>query len=133
MTKEKINTHGVCIQYGKHLGEPFTRLPLSYLKWMINEKAPDYLIAKAELARRGDTMPTIDISGHAIDNASLRVRKQWHQTAVNKSEGLYTWLTRMTHEALENGERLEGDKYKYNGMKLVIKQGEEFPTLVTIM
>lgn len=124
--------HHKKIYYGKHKGELFTRLSLSYLRWMVNEKAPMFEVAKAELERRGDTMPKVELSGHAIDNASLRVRKVWHETK-RENEGLYSWLSRMVLEALEQGESLGDDGYLYNGMKLVIAQGEEFPALKTVM
>lgn len=127
-----MNTHGMTIEFGKHKGELFTRLPVSYLRWMINEKSRQWEVAKAEFERRGDTMPKVELSGHAIDNASLRVRKTWHETR-DDDEGLYSWLQRITLEALEHGERLKSGKIRYLGMKLVIAEGEEFPTLKTIM
>jgi hypothetical protein len=130
------NTHDVMMEFGKHKGERLTRVPLSYVKWMMNEvKMSDRWkgLAKAEFKRRGAPDITVELSGHAIDNASLRVRKIWHETARDKEEGLYTWLQRMTLEALEKGERLESGKIKYLGMKFVIEQGEEFPVLKTIM
>ena len=71
----ETNTHGVVINYGKHKGEFFTRLPVSYIRWMINEKAPGWEIAKAEFERRGDTMPKVELTGHAIDNASSKAGK----------------------------------------------------------
>jgi hypothetical protein len=46
---------------------------------------------------------------------------------------LYSWLQRVTLEAIEKGEKLENGKIKYLGMKLVVAQGAEFPTLKTIM
>ena len=53
-------------------------------------------MAEAELERRGDTMPAeIEISNHAIDKASLRVRKAWH-TDRQQDEGLYSWLVRIS-------------------------------------
>lgn len=88
--------------------------------------------AKAEFDRRGDTMPKVELSGHAIDNASLRVRKIWHETR-GKDEGLYSWLQRVTLEAIDKGEVLESGKIKYLGMKFVIAEGAEFPVLKTIM
>lgn len=127
-----MNTHGLRIDFGKHRGELFTRLPVSYLRWMINEKAPQWEVAKAEFERRGDTMPKVELSGHAIDNASLRVRKIWHETR-GQDEGLYSWLQRMTLEAREKGEVLESGKIKYKGMKFAIAEGAEFPILKTIM
>lgn len=133
---EAINTHGVTIEFGKHKGELYTRVPVSYLRWMLNQETinPEWkALAKAEFERRGDTMPTVELTGHAIDNASLRVRNIWHETKRDKEEGLYTWLMRITLEALEKGERLETGKIKYLGMKLVVEQGTEFPILKTIM
>jgi hypothetical protein len=127
-----INPHGQTIEFGKHKGELFTRLPVSYLKWMINEGTKQSDVAKAEFARRGDTMPEVELSGHAIDNASLRVRKIWHETR-GQDEGLYSWLQRITLEALKNGEQKGDDAYVYQGMKLIICEGAEFPTLKTIM
>lgn len=126
-----MNTHGIEITFGKHKGQLITRVPLNYLKWMINcnSQMSDY--ARAELERRGDTLPTVELSGHAIDNASLRVRKIWHEDR-KENEGLYTWLMRVTLEALEVGE-LKNSKHHYKGMKLVIEQGEEYPVLKTIM
>jgi len=115
-----------------HKGELFTRLPVSYLKWMINNKAPQHDVARAEFERRGDTLPKIELSGHAIDNASLRVLKIWHETRGN-NEGLYSWLQRVTLEAIENGVRLDSGKIKYLGMKFVVVEGAEFPVLKTVM
>jgi len=126
-----INPHGVTMDFGKHKGELITRVPVSYLRWMINEKTPQSEVAKAEFERRGDTMPKVELSGHAIDNASLRVRKIWHETR-NKDEGLYSWLQRMTLEAIAQGATI-GDRIHYKGMKFCIAEGEEFPTLKTIM
>jgi hypothetical protein len=133
--QEAVNTHGVTLTFGKHNGELLTRVPVGYVKWMMNK--PDMEegwrnLARAEFERRGDTTPTVELSGHAIDNASLRVRKIWHETR-GRDEGLYSWLSRITLEALEKGERLDGGKIKYLGMKLVIEQGVEFPSLKTIM
>jgi Putative quorum-sensing-regulated virulence factor len=131
-----MNTHGVILPFGRHKGELLTRVPVSYLKWMVNqpEMAANWRsLAKAEFERRGDTLPKVEVSGHAIDNASLRVRKIWRRTALNKEEGLYSWLMRITLEAREKGELLEDGQISYLGMKLVIEPGAEFPVLKTIM
>lgn len=136
METAELNTHDVVIPFGKHKGERLTRLPVSYIRWMPNQKEMNDKwkeLAKAEMKRRGTVLPTIELSGHAIDNASLRVRGQWHQMALNTDEGLYSWLMRMTLEAIEKGEHLESGKIKYEGMKFVIEQGEEYPILKTIM
>ncbi len=127
-----MNTHGLKIDFGKHKGELFTRLPVSYLRWMVNERTKQWDVAKAEFERRGDTMPKVKLSGHAIDNASLRVLHIWRQDE-NPDEGFYSWLSRMTLEAIEHGEHTDQGVVKYHDMKFVIAQGEEFPSLKTIM
>lgn len=132
---QEINTHNVEITFGKHKGTLVTRLPVSYLKWMMNEAGMSEhwkKIAKSEFERRGDTMPTVELSGHAIDNASLRIRKIWHENR-GQDEGLYTWLMRMTLEALEKGEKIGDDRYLYLDVKWVIVKGAEFPLLKTVM
>lgn len=129
---DDLNTHGVLMPNGKHKGERLTRVPVSYLKWMSNEPSHSMRdLAKAELARRGHKNPTVELTAHAIDNASLRVRKIWHETR-GPEEGLYSWLTRMVVEAMASGEPVDG-AYFYQGMKLVVEPGEEFPVLKTIM
>ena len=128
-----MKTHGVIITFGKFKDQLLTRVPLSYLRYMINNDTPQTDYARAEFKRRGDTMPVVELSGHAIDNASLRVTKRWHITRKDDKEGLYTWLQRMTLEAREHGVLLESGKIKYKGMKFVIEEGAEFPVLITIM
>jgi hypothetical protein len=128
-----MNTHGVLIPYGRYKGQLFTRIPVGYLKWMVNTRQNMWETAQAEFKRRGSKMPTIELSGHAIDNASIRVRKIWHDTKLDDNEGIYSWLMRMTEEALKDGDILESGKIKYKGMKFVVEQGEEFPVLKTIM
>ena len=130
-----LNTHGIFLDFGKHKGEHLTRIPVSYVRWMANQEGLDpawRALAKAEHERRGNTYPTIELTGHAIDNASLRCRKIWHETR-NEDEGLYSWLMRVTLEAIEKGERLESGKIRWKSMKFVIQEGEEFPILKTIM
>lgn len=184
----KINTHGIKIDFGKHSNKGdnslVTRLPLSYIKWMINsienrmfidkkaidkliqldfpnrpiESIPDNIkkdwikthqelvkphiykwsdIAKAELERRGDTLPKVEISGHAIDKASLRVIHKWKTyneiQVINKNSkiGFYTWLMIMTLKA--QTKEIKNGKYHYMGMKFVIEQGNKYPILKSIM
>jgi len=134
---EGINPHGKRILFGKYgpkdgkEGELFTRLPVGYLRWMINEGTKQANIAKAEFERRGDTMPKIELSRHAIDNASIRVWKIFRSQS-RKGEGICSWLERETLDAIENGIR-HGDKIHHKGMRFVIAEGEEFPTLKTVM
>ncbi len=95
------NTHHETITYGKHVGERFTRLPISYLRWMVKEKARQHELAEAELNRRN--IPLVDsginISGHAIDTASLRLWAEYRHNH-KPNEGLHAWLLRITGEAI---------------------------------
>jgi len=131
-----INTHNKIVSFGKHKGERWTRLPIGYLKWLINDGTQYAKTAQAELDRRGTTINIeVEISGHAIDKASLRCRKTWHETR-GKGEGLHSWLHRMSTEALKSVEGQEiknRDKIEYQGMKFAFKFGEIYPTLLTIM
>jgi hypothetical protein len=135
----EINTHNLIVSFGKHKSERWTRIPVGYLKWLINENTQYSDIAKAELERRGTTLDvSVEISGHAIDKASLRCRKIWHETALNDDEGLHAWLHRIATEALdkaheEGTELTNKTKVEYLGMKLAFKFGEIYPTLLTIM
>lgn len=134
-----MNTHGLIVTFGKHKGLPWTRVPASYLRWMVNE--PETLpgfeehkkIAQAELDRRGTKVHSeCEISPHAIDRASLRVRRTWHETALDKEEGLYSWLSRMASEALASVEG-KPECIFYKGMKFVFKQGNQYPVLKSVM
>jgi hypothetical protein len=133
---DQPNPHGVVLTFGKHNGELLTRAPIGYVRWLTNQPTLDPKwrdLAKAEFERRGDTYPKVELSGHAIDNASLRVRKIWHETCLNADEGLYSWLQRVSLEALDHGEKLESGKIRHLGIKFVFEQGEEFPVLKTVM
>ena len=134
-----MNTHNLIVDFGKHNGERWTRVPVGYLIWLINQ--PEVIpgmeknkeIAKAELERRGETIQSnLEISKHAIDKASLRCRKIWHQTALNKDEGLYSWLKRVADEAIKTRDD-KPERIKYLGIKFVFKWGNEFPILKTVM
>ncbi len=136
-----MNTHGLRIDFGKYgpkgdkEGELWTRVPVSYLKWMLTEGSFNEerkAIARSEMERRGTATPNVDVSGHAIDRASQTCRKIWHETKI-ENEGLYSWLCRITREALESGEKLESGKIKYLDMKFLIIQDGDWPVLQTIM
>lgn len=129
-----LDTANVRLSFGKHKGQMITRVPLSYLRFMINESTKMCDYARAELERRGGELPKVEISGHAIDRASMRVGHIWRETR-GADEGLYTWLSRMVLEALEADNAIHGDDggYAHNGVKWVIAQGDEFPVLKTCM
>lgn len=129
-----LDTHGFIMTQGKHKGERITRVPISYLKWMVRERARDFQYAAAELERRGTVTPSIEISGHAIDSASLRVRKIWHETR-HENEGLHAWLCRMAQAAREFG-AVSGDKgerREHEGIIFVFEQDGAWPLVKTVM
>jgi len=128
---EALNTHDWLMPFGKHKGERITRVPVSYLKFMVREKTNHADMAQAELDRRGTVTPDIEISGHAIDSASLRIRKTWHESRGD-DEGLHAWLVRMASEALVSGEQ-RGDKIALGGVLWVFERDGEWPLLKTVM
>lgn len=131
----KVDTHNLIVDFGRHRGTRWTRVPVSYLKWLINQ--PDLQgekreIAQAELDRRGTVTPMLEISGHAIDRASLKCHKIWRKDR-NGDEGLHAWLVRVAIEALQSRENPEQCPVVHKGMKLVFELDGTWPVLITIM
>jgi len=122
----EINTHNLIVDFGKHKGERWTRLPISYLNWLMNEVGGEKgAIAKAELDRRGTTViTTLQLSGHAIDRAS-QITHAW------KDKGVHSWLLIIGAEALEAAKGAE--EIEYQGFKFAFTYGEYYPTMKTII
>lgn len=129
-----LSTHGYTMERGRHKDERITRVPVGYLKWMVRERVKDFAYAAAELERRGTVTPDIEISGHAIDSASLRCRKIWHETR-EENEGLHAWLVRKAQAALSFGSPTgdEPDRFEHEGMIFVFERDGEWPLLKTMM
>lgn len=125
------DTHGMICDFGKHNGEPYTRLPVSYLKWMVNSGHSRKHIAEAELKRRGTVTPDMDISGHAIDRASLNCLDIYRNTR-NQDEGIHAWLSRMADEAIKTEPDKKG-RHIYNNMKFAFEKDGCWPVLKTVM
>ena len=130
-----IDTHGLRLDFGKFKGERYTRVPISYLRWMVNAPHSAAATAAAELDRRGVPLRDrlVDISGHAIDAASLRLLNVWRKLRRGKTEGLHAWLYRFAAEALNQAEPDEQGRIERDGVRLVFEPGELFPTLKTCM
>jgi len=94
---------------------------------MINSDHSKKEIAQAELDRRGTVIPTLEISGHAINRFSERFMDKW-----DKKVGLYTFILESASEALKMAEK-GNEKVIYNGMTFVFDFGLCYPTLKTIM
>ena len=131
-----MNTHDLIIDFGKHKGERWTRIPIDYLNWIINttedSENKTRKIAESEVNRRGSFIPTLDISPHAINKASLRCMDIWERTR-KENEGLHAWLHRMAEEALLLAPGLKAERIIYNNMRLVFNYGSCYPALKTIM
>ena len=135
-----MDTHNLRIETGKHKGELYTRLPRSYLRWMIRAKHSSAAIAEAELARRGDSLPDIEVSGHAVDRASLYRMEVYHRLRADEGEGLHSFLARVAHEALKLGEVIDPPdrvtqvtKVGLYGMLFVIDLSGAWPSIKTLM
>jgi hypothetical protein len=137
----KIDTNNLIIDFGKYKGQLWTRVPVSYLQWLLNQKDDnikykkqfdyDKKIAKSELNRRGTNLQhDVEITPHAVDKASLRVRKIWHQTC-NENEGIYTWLSRIAGQAI--AEKGKNEIIRYLGIKFIFKIGNNYPILKTVI
>ena len=127
-----MNTEGLVCDFGKHEGELYTRIPINYLLWMVNIGHSRTEIAEAELARRGTTLPRIEVSGHAINRCSLRLLRTWERLRKDE-EGIHAWLCRVGEEALEHGKRDDQGRVLYMGMKFVFKQEAVWPVMLTVM
>lgn len=125
---EDINTHNLIIGFGRHQGERWTRLPLSYLQWLVNEtKGEAHDIAEAELKRRWTTVPTtVKLSGHAVDRAS-QITRVWER------QGVYSWLQKRAEEALKTATEENQEEIVFKGLKFVFTYGEYYPVLKTII
>lgn len=123
-----MNTHNLMVDFGKYRGERWTRLPISYLRFIVNQFDTDderRLLAESELARRGTTVPNnLEVSGHSIDRAS-QITHDW------KDVGVHSWLIKIGEEALK--EVYGQPEVTYKGFKFVFVYGNYYPTLKTII
>lgn len=127
-----MNTHGLVCDFGRHRGMLYTRLPASYLKWMVNSGHARAAVAAAELARRGTVTPDLDVSGHALDRASLSCLDCWEATR-HDGEGLHAWLCRVAAEALAEGDPDPQGRLRHRGLKFVFDREGAWPVLKTVM
>lgn len=132
MAEPKIDTHGVVCDFGRHKGTPYTRLPVSYLTWMVGSNHSRSELASAELARRGTVTPDLDVSGHALDRASLYCLEVWKATRREK-EGLHAWLCRAAREALTANNTDPQGRYMHLSMKFVFEFEHKWPVLKTVL
>jgi hypothetical protein len=127
-----VETSNVKINYGKHKGSLITRLPVSYLRWMANEKAPMSDYAMAEIKRRNHKLPEIEISVHAINNATLRALGFYKRDRM-EGEGLYSWLERISLDSIATNSDYDNKKIRYKEIVIVLSKGQEYPILKTVI
>jgi hypothetical protein len=132
MADPEVNTHNYTLKNSRqHAGKLITRVPVSYLRWMVRENHSEARYAQAELDRRGSTLPTMDISGHAIDRASLHCLDIYKRTR-ERDEGLNAWLLRMAANALA-AEDIHKEKYRLEGMLFAFDRDGDWPVLKTVI
>jgi hypothetical protein len=119
---------------GRHKGVLFTRIPISYLQWMVQGNHSMAGEAASELARRGTTVPELDVSGHAIDRASTRLWRHWRRDRTD-DEGLHHWLHRVAVEAWKSRDPAKPlpETLKRRGIRFVFEVSGNWPTLKTVM
>jgi len=127
-----VTTHNKRIKTGKHKGELFTRLPVSYLSWMVNVNHSEHELARSELIRRGTVIPVLDVTGHAIDRVSQLGLRVWKKHRI-ENEGIHSWLHRAASDALMSKQSGENNQYKHLGLVFVFDLGGCWPVLKTVM
>lgn len=122
--------HGFVLDFGRHRGMLITRVPVSYLKFMVRNQTPHADVAAAELERRGTVTPNLEVSAHAIDRASLRLWDLYCRSR-KENEGLHAWLVRFGEAALKQPYD-GGGRHLYMGMEWVFDKHGVWPVLLTV-
>lgn len=127
-----MDTHNKLITFGQYEGQRWTRLPVSYLRYLANETRGDSKkMAEAELSRRGSLIPKgeVELSGHSIDRASMMLTPDdWGD------KGLHSYLYELSVIAYTFTKKEEGDeKVDHDGWAFVFKHGSHYPILKTFM
>ena len=116
---------------GKHKGEQITRVPASYLLWMVRVVHQHSGEAQAEIDRRGTVVPKMEVSGHAIDRASQRILVHWKESRIEE-EGLHAWLSRLSWDAFQHGKRQGEDRRIHKGITFVFEFDGTWPVLKSV-
>lgn len=124
----------VVMPWGPYQGERITRVPPSYL-FRLRDNPCDAVppgdwnswsqVAQAELDRRGTYIPEVEVTSHAIDQASLRILPVWRREAGER-EGLHRWMAHTAMSALTFGVPCDTPgRYYYLGVCWVFNPNEE--------
>jgi len=121
------------VAFGKHKGERWTRVPISYLRWLINVGSQYAELAKAELERRGTVLEhEIVLTPHAIDRFYLRYGGSGlKRQDIIEMGGIYSALYKLAVAALQQSKGQEAIRYKK--LKFIFRYEELDTILVTVM
>lgn len=125
-------TTDALLGFGRHAETPWTRVPIAYLRYLVNSRHPQADRATVEIARRGSVLPTIEITGHAIDRASALFIRKWQSTR-RPDEGIHSWLHRTAETALKANQRDGQGRVLHEDMLLAFAEEDRWPILKTVM
>ena len=128
----EINPQEEICDFGRHKDQPYTKIPASYLLWMVRAAHRCANIAEAELERRGTVIPEMDITGHAVNRASQHLLDRWQRDTALSHEGLWNWLHSKANTALERRVTDAQGRYIYDGITFVFDFDGGWPVLKTV-
>lgn len=136
------------MEVGQYAGIPVDQLPLSYLRWLVNQNFPKEITEAAmEKLKKSDYNDTnLDVTRHAIDMFSKRFLFRWIQKENirgDAGDGVATYLAKTADEAWQKGEDVSKKRFEndntiklYDDILWVFKLNPQFPEyrqLVTVM
>lgn len=125
-------TAETCLGFGKYAETKWTRVPVGYLRWLVNSNHPQCALAVQEIKRRGTVLPTMEITGHAIDRASALFINKWRGSR-NPDEGIHSWLHRVAEGALRGNQRDAEGRVIFEDMVFAFAEEDRWPVLKTVM
>lgn len=138
-----VNTANARLAFGKHCGELVTRIPVSYLRWLViaGVSAPVQLpaegtqvsahrVAAAEMERRGERLNSVEISAHSVDRFSVHGLSIWRREA-RKGEGMYSFIERVAASlmATDSGKCT----VEHLGLRWIFDHSGRVPVLKTVV
>lgn len=113
--------------------EKITRVPRRHLLKMVSEGDPEADVARAELQRRGTRIENLEVSAHAVDQASKQLLRIWRKDR-QRDEGLYTWLGRVAGAGLVDAAAHGRDpqRFDFQGITFVFDNDGVLPVLLTV-
>ena len=103
---------------GRYKGEFISRVPIRHIVWLMNNSKELSKIAKVEYERRGFYEFDIELTAHAVNQASLKLQKHWVGSRKS-NEGIFSWLGRMADLATKKGTDIGHNRVGYKKMIFV--------------